>query len=211
MKKFILLNTDDNTGNHLIIINQIKKDILQKILSFLNYTIDKQIIFETLCILINLSYDIKGAKLIGDKNNDYYLLAIKNSLMFSLNDKIILYYTLWLIKNLCHEITEIKLFFYNNCIFDYFLKIIEKYEFDDEINKMLITVITNISKTNIFSNVDKEYIKVIPFLVKNLTFIGNANDIQKPFYILFKMSETRNLKVLDSLLSCGINKKIIKI
>ena len=210
MKKFILLNTDDNKGNHLIIINQIKKDILQKILSFLNYTIDKQIIFETLCILINLSYDIKGAKLIGDKNNDYYLLTIKNSLMFSLNDKIILYYTLWLIKNLCHEITEIKLFFYNNCIFDYFLKIIEKYEFDDEINKMLITVITNISKTNIFSNVDKEYIKVIPFLVKNLTFIGNANDIQKPFYILFKMSETRNLKVLDSLLSCGIHKKIIK-
>ena len=102
MKKFILLNTDDNTGNHLIIINQIKKDILQKILSFLNYTIDKQIIFETLCILINLSYDIKGAKLIGDKNNDFYLLTIKNSLMFSLNDKIILYYTLWLIKNLCH-------------------------------------------------------------------------------------------------------------
>ena len=103
------------------------------------------------------------------------------------------------------------MYFYNNQIFDFFEKISEKYEFEEEINKILLSSIINISKNNIFTNSYIEYKKVIPFLIKQLSFIENEKEVEKAFFILFKYSEIRENKIYDFFLSNNLHKKLIKI
>ena len=155
--------------NIKIISQQIEQNLLNKIVSYLAFINDKKILFETIWILINISYENEGETKIGnEKNNLKYIL---NFIVNSLNDKIMLYHILWLVRHLISKNLSNKLYFFQNNIFDLFQIISDKYEFDDEINNILIYVICNICRTTFFDEYDREFKKVIPFLTKKINLV----------------------------------------
>ena len=198
-------NEDENIK---IISYQIEQNLINKIVSYLAFINDKKILFETIWILINISYENEGETKIGnEKNNLKYIL---NFIVNSLNDKIMLYHILWLVRHLTSRNLGNKLYFFQNNIFDLFQIISDKYEFDDEINSILIYVICNICRTTFFDGYDKEFKKVIPFLTKKINVVNEFKIINMILYIIYKFSDTKNINIIDELLRNNTYKKIIE-
>ncbi len=122
-----------------------------------------------------------------------------------------LFHILWLISNLTPDNLMVKLFFFKNHIFDLFQIISDKYEFEEEINKILIKVINNNCRPTNFDGYEKEYIKIIPFLFKQINLFDEFKSINMCLYLLYKFSDTRNINILDSLLKNKVHLKIIEI
>ena len=199
-------NEDENIK---IISYQIEQNLINKIVSYLAFINDKKILFETIWILINISYENEGETKIGnEKNNLKYIL---NFIVNSLNDKIMLYHILWLVRHLISKNLSNKLYFFQNNIFDLFQIISDKYEFDDEINNILIYVICNICRTTFFDGYDKEFKKVIPFLIKKINLVKEFKTINMILFLIYKFSDTKNINIIDELLRNNIHKKIIEL
>ena len=63
--------------NIKIISQQIEQNLLNKIVSYLAFINDKKILFETIWILINISYENEGETKIGNEKNNHMKMKEK--------------------------------------------------------------------------------------------------------------------------------------
>ena len=188
IKKFLEVNNfDDNSIYSLI--NQINKEYLLLFTSLLNKN-NKNLSYDTLIILVNISYTEEGELLFGEEEK-----AISNIATFMGNNRADIYLIdlgILLIKNITHKNSLVRQMFQNYKILQFFNEIYEKFIFDNNFMNNLILCIGHFINSRFSDNSCLISIKIIKTQL-------NANIpleiVVKYVYILYNLSYYNEEKV----------------
>lgn len=201
-----LNNDNDNDNDSLdILISQLSKEYLLLLTNLLNKN-NKNLSFEILNILINISYKKSGELLFGEEEK--VITNISNFVINNKSDIILLYYGVILIKNITYKMELVRQILLENKIIDFFNEIYLNYIIYDNFMKNLILCIGHFISSRCQ---DKSIYTSIKIIKTQLTININVELLFRYVYILYNLSSYNYDKYEQEMIKNKIHEDLMRI
>ena len=209
IKTFILkndkLNNDNDNDSLDVLISQLSKKYLLLLTNLLNKN-NKNLSFEILNILINISYKKSGELLFGEEEK--VITNISNFVINNKSDIILLYYGIILIKNITYKMELVRQILLENKIIDFFNEIYFNYIIYDNFMKNLILCIGHFISSRCQ---DKSIYTSIKIIKTQLTININVELLFRYVYILYNLSLYNYDKYEQEMIKNKIHEDLMRI
>ena len=203
IKKYISKNIrDDSALDYLM--EQINEEYLLILTSLLSKN-NQQLYYDTLYILVNISYTDKGEILFG--SNEKIIENIAGFLMNNKDEKNLFFMGIILIKNITNKNSIVKNILIKLNIIQFFNDIYQKYIFDNDIMKNLIISLGHFIKSR---HGDANILCAIKIIKSQLGTDLPLNLLTEYVYILFNLSLYNSPKVYEEMTNNDIHKYLMQ-